>query len=303
MPPLVVSDLDGTLLRPHARLSPFAVESLNRLIAGGLAFSFATARSHQTAYPVMRDVDIRLPVIVYGGVVLADFRTGRSLLTRHVAAGVARDILRQGKERGLAPFLYTDTGAHHVYYETIANEGQRQYLASCAGDPRFQQVPDVMDRAGEPVLETNFIASAEALGPFAEAVSQHYREALSVHFEEDIYTPGAYWLRLAHRDASKQSMLIELARRTGHDLREAIVFGDNLTDLGMFEVAGRAVAVANARPEVKARAHEIIPCNDEDAVVKYLLDRFRPAGYSLLGSRIGGATPVCGGGDGPDGTG
>lgn len=274
MPPLVVSDLDGTLLRPHARLSPFAVQSLNRLIAAGLPFSFATARSHQTAYPVMRDVDIRLPVIVYGGVVLADFRTGRSLLTRYVGTDVARDILREGKARGLAPFLYTDTGPHHVYYETVANEGQRQYLASCAGDPRFQQVEDVLDRAGEPVLEMNFIASADALRPLLEAVQQAYGEHISAHFEEDIYAKGAWWLRLAHRDAGKQTMLIELARRTGHDLREVIVFGDNLTDLGMFEVAGRAVAVANAREEVKARAHEVIPGNDEDAVVKYLLDRF-----------------------------
>ena len=274
MAPLVVTDLDGTLLGPDVRLSPFALEGLNRLIAGGLAFSFATARSHQTAYPLMRQVDVRLPVIVYGGVVLADFRSGKTLLARTMAPAVARAVLAEAAARGLQPFLYTDTGSHHVYYETITNAGQQHYLTSCAGDPRFQQVPRLMDRVGEPVLEMNFIAAYEALWPLADALQQGHAAALTILLEEDIYAKGYHWLRLADRMASKRDMLVELAGRTGHDLRETIVFGDNLTDVGMFEVAGTTVAVENARPEVKARAHVVIPPNGQDGVVRFLLDRF-----------------------------
>jgi hypothetical protein len=43
-----------------------------------------------------------------------------------------------------------------------------------------------------------------------------------------------------------------------------------MNDLGMFKIAGRAIAVSNAIPEVKRAAHEIIGSNDNDSVIAYL---------------------------------
>ena len=42
---LYLSDLDGTLLGPDQRLSPYAVGTLNRLVEEGLLFCYATGRS------------------------------------------------------------------------------------------------------------------------------------------------------------------------------------------------------------------------------------------------------------------
>ncbi len=42
---LYVSDLDGTLLTPEQRLSPFTVRVLEYLLGQGVAFTYATARS------------------------------------------------------------------------------------------------------------------------------------------------------------------------------------------------------------------------------------------------------------------
>jgi hydroxymethylpyrimidine pyrophosphatase-like HAD family hydrolase len=57
----------------------------------------------------------------------------------------------------------------------------------------------------------------------------------------------------------------------GIDKRDVVVFGDNLNDIGMFEWAGKSIAVKNALDEVKEKADIILPyTNDEDAVAKYL---------------------------------
>lgn len=48
------------------------------------------------------------------------------------------------------------------------------------------------------------------------------------------------------------------------------MFGDNLNDLPMMEIADHSVAVGNAFKEVKEQANEIIGCNDEDAVAKWI---------------------------------
>ena len=42
---LFLSDLDGTLLRADQTLSPYTCGVINRLVAAGVHFSYATARS------------------------------------------------------------------------------------------------------------------------------------------------------------------------------------------------------------------------------------------------------------------
>jgi hydroxymethylpyrimidine pyrophosphatase-like HAD family hydrolase len=51
---------------------------------------------------------------------------------------------------------------------------------------------------------------------------------------------------------------------------QVIVFGDNLNDLSMFEVAGTRLAVSNARNELKEKADSLIASNDEDGVAHYI---------------------------------
>ena len=52
------------------------------------------------------------------------------------------------------------------------------------------------------------------------------------------------------------------------------VFGDNLNDIPMMQVADCAIAVENALPEVKAAAHETIGPNTSDSVARYILKDF-----------------------------
>ena len=65
-------------------------------------------------------------------------------------------------------------------------------------------------------------------------------------------------------------MLKKLAKRLHISLDHTVVFGDYLNDLEMFRIAGRAIAVGNALPEVKLLAQEIIGDNVDFAVIEYL---------------------------------
>ncbi len=49
-----------------------------------------------------------------------------------------------------------------------------------------------------------------------------------------------------------------------------VAIGDMVNDLPMLRWAGRAVAVANAHPDVLAAADEIIASNDDDGVARYI---------------------------------
>ena len=49
-----------------------------------------------------------------------------------------------------------------------------------------------------------------------------------------------------------------------------VVFGDSVNDLPMFEIADEAVSVSNAIKEALDAADQIIDCNENDAVPKYI---------------------------------
>ena len=76
---LYVSDLDGTLMRNDETISAYTERTLNKLIGEGLAFTYATARSVESARTITGGLKLKLPVVTRNGTVLADNSTGRHL--------------------------------------------------------------------------------------------------------------------------------------------------------------------------------------------------------------------------------
>jgi hydroxymethylpyrimidine pyrophosphatase-like HAD family hydrolase len=54
---------------------------------------------------------------------------------------------------------------------------------------------------------------------------------------------------------------------------DVVACGDHLNDLSMFAVAVHSIAPENAHPEVLENATEVVRSNDDDGVVRHLLDR------------------------------
>jgi len=76
---LFLSDLDGTLLTPEAKLSPFTADTVNRFVEDGGFFSYATARSGESAQTVTQGLRVRLPVITHNGAYIVDRDTNETL--------------------------------------------------------------------------------------------------------------------------------------------------------------------------------------------------------------------------------
>ena len=54
---LYVSDLDGTLMRNDEKLSEYTIKTLNELLRQGLPFTFATARSIESARVITGELE------------------------------------------------------------------------------------------------------------------------------------------------------------------------------------------------------------------------------------------------------
>ena len=267
---LFVSDLDGTLFLPGGKFPAESVARLNRLLDKGMHFTIATARNHYSAYSALKEVNLKLPVILFNGVYLSDFHTGDTvIMSGLLPSDTIHDILSIASAMSVDPFVYTYGEKHFLYYRETQNQAARHYLQSLARDNRLQYTEDYASMDGE-VSGLLFIDTHSVLEPLHDALAQNYPDSLNMYFQEDISMPGYYWLQIYRAGSNKGIMLEHLARRLGFPLSRVVAFGDYVNDLDMFKVAGKSIAVANALPEVKNAANQVIGSHEQGAVIEYL---------------------------------
>ncbi len=268
---LFISDLDGTLLEPGSIFPDDSIKRLNKLIERGLNFTIATARTYDSAHPLLKDVNLNHPAVLFNGVFLTEFHTGRNLIEtdfiRHEVVHEAMDMLRPKK---MDPFVYTYGEESRVMYGAAGNPGAQKYLDSLETDRRLCQVEHYEFVNGERIAGFLIIDRKDKLDPIHDHLITSYPDDLNLYFAEDISDPGYYWLQAFHAEANKGSMVKRLAEMQGFPLDRVVVFGDYLNDLEMFKIAGRALAVENGLEEVKQAADEIILSNANQGVLQYL---------------------------------
>ncbi len=269
---LCVTDLDGTLLRSDQKTSKFTNSVINMLVEKGMLFSYATARSWNTAHKVTEGMTARFPLIIYNGVFIRDNCTGEYLLKNMFRQSDAKELLKTLLDHGISPVVYSliDGKEKFSYRRDSINAPTRDFVDSRAGDRRDRPVCSQAELFDGEIFYFTCIDEAEKLRPLYE----RYKDQFHCVFQKDIYTADQ-WLEIMPKEASKANAIRQFRALLG--AKRLVVFGDGLNDIDMFQIADEAYAVENAAPELKSLATGIIGPNDEDGVAKWLFmnDGFR----------------------------
>lgn len=267
---LYVSDLDGTLMRSDIKISDHTVKTINGLIDQGVAFTYATARSIDSAREITQDLKIKLPVITRNGSVLADNITGKSMeitVFKEEDIRMIRKLIPELPSHGFVS-CYIGDKMIKTYADAEHTEGLDDYIGFYKDDPRMVKVPDMEGMfTGRPGYVT-MISSKEDLEPVYERVKDH--DGWECLFQKDTYR-DEYWIELCPKGCTKAKKILHLKEEYGFD--RVIVFGDSLNDLPMFSIADESYAVSNALDEVKAAATAVIGSNNEDAVADFIMHK------------------------------
>jgi 5-amino-6-(5-phospho-D-ribitylamino)uracil phosphatase len=275
---IYISDLDGTLLNNRADISEFSFKRLSEMIADGLNFTVASARSAHTIRETIRDLPLRLPVIALNGAYISDYETGKHLLINEIDKNIVEELYQIYTEAGCEPMLSTNKNEKdYLYYHESINDDMEWYLLDRerAKDKRITKVPDLRETFRETVVSITLMDKFEKLFELNTRIAEIFTHRINANFFENPYNPGWYWLTVHGEKATKDRAIVELVEMRGFSLDNLTVFGDQMNDLRMFELAPRAVAVENAVDELKKAATEIIGPNEDDSVVKYLMNEFR----------------------------
>jgi Cof subfamily protein (haloacid dehalogenase superfamily) len=270
---LFVSDLDGTLLGPDAALSAYSQHALRSLIADGLLFTVATARTLPSIRALLGGIALPLPVIELNGAFVSDLATGRHLMVQALRPDVAATVMARIRRRGLSPFIATSCDDEdHLYHAELANPAMVWYRDEKIAfrDPRLRAIDDLHAALGEPVVGFTLLAERDAMTQLAAEIRAELADLVQIHLFENVYCPGWWELSIHDRHATKSGAIARLRRSLDLEARRLVVFGDSINDLDMFRDADHAIAVENAVPEIIAVASEIAGRNDQDGVVRWI---------------------------------
>lgn len=270
---LYISDLDGTLLQLNERLSAFGCQTLNQLVASGMLFSYATARSYHTARKCTAGLDAKIPLIVYNGALIVDNQTGEILTENIFSSRQAADIYALLKQCGIHPIVYSliDGVEKFSYDQTAVPLPTRNFLDQRRGDGRDHPLTGDEHLLDGKVYYFSCIDETARLLTADRLIREQFGEICNQVCQKDIYS-GDQWLEIMPAAASKANAARQLKNITGVD--RLVAFGDGKNDLPLFEAADECYAVANAHPLLKSAATGIIGSNTDDGVVKWLIEHF-----------------------------
>ncbi|MDW4571888.1 Cof-type HAD-IIB family hydrolase [Microbacterium sp. M3] len=252
---LIAVDMDGTLLDGDGRVPDALWPLLDRLHGRGIRFAPASGRQLATLQRTFAGhLDDAVFIAENGAYVVEgeteissdamDAAFTGSLIARVRALGAA------GSDLGVVV-----CGKRSAYIEradpAFLPEAEKYYA-------RLEIVPDLL-QVDDQILKV-------AIFDFAEAATT--APALDdLRATHQVVVSGHHWIDVMNAGVNKGVALRRLQAATGITPAQTAVFGDYLNDLEMMDAADLSFAMANAHPEVMARARYAAPSNTEQGVI------------------------------------
>jgi hypothetical protein len=269
-----VTDLDGTLLDEHGKLSKVSREILNGLIARGVKFTIASARSIDSIRAVIQDMPLSMPVIEFNGSYITDYHTGEKLHVNCIDQSLNRGIYELIQSHDLSMIVTCHENEHdylHYNYSSLS-DGALEYVnyRKDSGSERLVDHRDLQTVVDSNIICFNVIDEEEKIKSIHNTLIDTYGDQLEVHMMQGTYSEKWFWLNVADPKGTKGQALKIFKELYLSNEDCLYVFGDNNNDIGMFEVADVPVALENSVDILKEMADVTIGYNYEDSVAKYV---------------------------------
>lgn len=254
---LVVSDMDGTLLRDDKTISARTIRAIQRFEEAGGRFSIATGRGVQAMERYIEQLRTRTPLLLLNGCLGYDPVNGADIfrheLDRQVLEAVwpillahKLDLVVHGPRRGMI------LGMNEIIAEHLVHDGITVDEVPAMSPANLSSVVKILTIGEPPVLDLAE-AAILAAGVPVQLVRSHTN-----------------YLELLPLAGGKGHALTALLGHLDIPLDQSIAVGDFLNDLDIVQTAGLGVAMANAHPGLKAVADWETLSNMEDGVAAML---------------------------------
>jgi HAD superfamily hydrolase (TIGR01484 family) len=271
---MVAIDLDGTLLRKDGTMGERTRLALQAAVRRGIKVVICTGRRFRTTLPVLTELQLAVPVIVHGGLLIKDAATYETLHHNYLPQDFSSEAVKFLKAHGVTPIVYVDlfTQGIDIYLdnERDGHPFHLKYLEHNRLHCHF--VGDVTRVFCPQTIHIGALADRPALERVKVRLEREFGSSVRHLIMNNTNDEGAF-LELMSPGNSKWRALSRLIEMEGFTPEEVICIGDEVNDLEMISHAGLGVAMGNAIPAVKAVARYTTRSNEEDGVA-HVVEQF-----------------------------
>lgn len=244
---MIVTDLDGTLLRDNKTVSDFTIDVIKKYQSEGGIFVAATARPVRAASEYMKMLNLDSGIFHNGAVIQEKGRTTGGYGVKN-AGELVLAILKK------YPFSNIAVEAEDVLYANFDADCLWPGAEYISCETFAQLRGKTADKIIVEVTSLSEMEKYKALLP----------DELYIQMSENKIG------MIMNQSATKYHAISFLAERYHISMDDVIAFGDDYNDLEMIERCGKGIAVSNALEIVKSAAREVCESNQKDGVARWI---------------------------------
>lgn len=278
---LIVSDMDGTLFNSNQEISPYNLAAIQNAKKNGVQFMIATGRSMETMQPTLDKYELDCSLILMNGAEVRD-KQHNIISTMNIDENIFPDIIKRMEEMGYIPEITTNDGVQicGTIEQMELTMGYRMMCLDRTHTLTLEQAIELGKNSVFMSVLTRNESLDELLAKKLEmrkiivfnpdsSINEKNRKQLIKEFPHlSIVSSYPENIEVNAKEAKKGIALEVAIEKMGYSKDEVAVFGDGLNDISMFELFPNSYAPANAEYDVKKKAKEVIPSNNDDGVGK-----------------------------------
>jgi Cof subfamily protein (haloacid dehalogenase superfamily) len=258
----VVCDVDGTLIGPEEFSTPAVARAIERAQGAGIRVGFATGRMRDGVSGLQQQLGARGPHVLHNGAeVRADGTTVASwtLTPQQVDALLA--LAHEHED------LYLEVYGESGFHVSAMDERARPHWDLLRAEP-LGVVRRAADLDDMPVPKATFAVFTEAALDWLEGRLAHLDAEVGTAGSPR--TPGLVFTNVNRPGATKGAAIAAAAEHLAIGTDEVAAIGDAGNDRSMLAVAGTAIAMGQAEPDIIAASHLVTRSVDDDGVATAL---------------------------------
>lgn len=261
---MVVTDLDGTLLRDDKSIDYTDCNTFERLGKKGVVRVAATGRS---LYSISKVVPKDFPfdyVVFSTGSGIIDYRSHKLLISNGLIASQTEEVIKLFRQEKLDFTVHFPIPENHKFYYHQINSDNIEFTNYC----NFYSDHCAPVDFSEPIFEN----ACQLLSIMEDDIDRFYSVKSKLTDFKVIRTTSPIdhtmiWMEVFPPNVSKGDAVHWLCSKLKINKDQVLAIGNDYNDVDFLDYAGHARLVENGHPELKERYH-IVPSNNSNGVSK-----------------------------------
>ena len=250
---LIITDVDGTLLREKDGISEENLEAIKRFTDKGGHFTVSTGRAIDVAKPLLERIPINTPSVHINGGYFYDWEKEEIIEPNYISK-YARFAVKKIKEK------FDCCDCHFASTDSVNLLTSGNYLKKYIPEREFHFFNGDFEDIPENVYKYIVCCDPENM--------EEIRKFANSVFGKDVKViqSSPFFLEILPPQNSKGKSLERLCEMVGIPLENSVAVGDYENDSDMILTAGIGAAVENAQESIKEKADMILPSCEENAI-------------------------------------